>query len=129
MICCRGGGYARRSTAGLLRLCRAGPMCPAVNTRGGVVDGGGVWASPPTFSLMKEKYEHSRVNPSASLRSAPPFTQGRLWCGASFQCVGLFTEGLHNPTCYPLAWGGKMWYTVPRYDERREELTHGQRRY
>ena len=22
--------------------------------------------------LMKEKYEHSRVNPSASLRSAPP---------------------------------------------------------
>ena len=30
------------------------------------------------LSLMKEKYEHSRVNPFASLRSAPPFTQGRL---------------------------------------------------
>ena len=30
------------------------------------------------LSLLKEKYEHCRVNPSASLRSAPPFTQGRL---------------------------------------------------
>ena len=71
------------------------------------------------FSLLKRKCKHSRVNPSASLRSAPPFTQGRLWI-PHFTAAPLRQNSQKIPWIFslftnknPLATSDNMSYNTP----------------